>query len=337
MTRETVSSIERGRTERQVRAEDEALQAVVEAGHVALVNVIKLAGYAQDDRCVTAAPTASTMLGIIGDRAVGAAGRRTSPAVPRHAHAGGRVERLDRTLNRLRLRWVRKARPARWVRRCWTVVGLAASAAAAVLIAENHYVGAAVLVSARIVVSVRLGRNHDLPFEGYNDDDRQSWVVWRAVAGHVGDSAILVGVMWNLLEGHRPVWVLGAAGAVIVMLAATMARMAALQVGVQIERITTERVARLGGLVLGLVCAAVLQPAVPLEHPPVLALTFMGSLVFGMAEMFRTNQWLRLQSHPPQAVNISVSRPEGVTVLQRFSMSGTSAHDTTGLAEVVNL
>ncbi|MDQ1684819.1 MAG: hypothetical protein QOC82_1556 [Frankiaceae bacterium] len=190
-------------------------------------------------------------------------------------------------------RVAQRRQPPAWFQRPWIVTGVLITGCAAWLISQQHWLVAAGLVGARIAVSVRYGDEHNLPFEGRSSGTRASTIVYRCLAGHASDAVILIGVLWALLEAHRPLWAVATVASLAAMLLATLLRVAALQVGAQIYRLTAERVVRAGSLLIALVASAVAQPDLPAHGALWLGVAIAGPLLYGFGETARVTRRLR--------------------------------------------
>ena len=114
--------------------------------------------------------------------------------------------------------------------------------------------------------------------------------------------------------------------ALVLQMLATLARVAALQIGVQLFRLHAERVCRTGSILVGLLVTATAQPVVPATGPPALALCFLGSFAYAVAEILRTVARLRFADQQggfaSSQVRLAVTSPSGNYVLRNTLDTG---------------
>jgi len=183
-----------------------------------------------------------------------------------------------------------------WFRSIWTYFGLGLTLVSAVCIAKQNWWAAFIFLSLRTVVSVSLGRDGNLPFDsGEIRAEHHSRILLRCVVGHLCDAVVLLAIAWALVVDHRSAWAAAAAVTACLMLAATMYRISALQVGVQLYRLQFERVMRNGVLLVGLFLAARFQSHVPLHGLPIIAFAGAGALIYAIGESVRTAQQIHHQ------------------------------------------
>jgi hypothetical protein len=176
----------------------------------------------------------------------------------------------------------------------WGPVGLAMTAAAAVSVAVGFLWPAIILLTIRIGLSLWLGPgDENLPLEGAPPRGPELVVVARCLVSHIGDVLILLAAGWTLTEHARPAWGWALAAVIAVTLLGTVTRLAALQVGLPLRRLQMERLFRNGGIFVGLLLAAILQPKVTVESLPVLALVGVGPALYAAIELIRSASWLR--------------------------------------------
>src|SRR5579872_2548797 len=146
--------------------------------------------------------------------------------------------RLDGSRGALRL----LHRPLGDLRRVWALAGLGLTVVAAVFVAYHFWLSALLVVALRVSVSTLLGSTYDLPFESSNAVvGRSTATLLRCLVSHVGDALILVGGAFAFVIANRPGYAMTMMSIVTVMLLATLCRVAALQVGVQLYRLVVER------------------------------------------------------------------------------------------------
>jgi len=161
---------------------------------------------------------------------------------------------LEERFLTLRARWVQLDwRPS--AQRWWTVIGFFASVIIAALVGAGYFFAAACLLGVRMLVS------STMPTPGFPGDAGargQPWVNWRAcVVGQLSDASAMAGVPIYLFLHDAAVLGLFTLAVPIMMMGATMLRLAAAQGGVVLGRLYVERIARNGVLLLGLSMTAV--------------------------------------------------------------------------------
>lgn len=200
--------------------------------------------------------------------------------------AGRRLD--DRLLAVRRDHLARRAGSPRSFQRMWVLVSLALTGVGVVAVIEHAWTVAALAVAVRCLINIRFADEHNLPFEGRSSGRRASTMVYRCLSGHASDAAILVAIVWVLMHAERPLWAIGSIVAIVVALSATLLRVAALQVGAQIYRLTLESVARSGSLLVALSATAMLQPHIPDQGLLWLGIALVGPLLYGIGETIRT-------------------------------------------------
>jgi hypothetical protein len=251
------------------------------------------------------------------------------------AFRGGR--HLESRLRAIRYRVGRGRGLPPLVHRMWTALGLGLTCAISVAILHHSWVLAAALTIVRVAVSLLLGQDADLPFEkllrspvagadwirGERDRSQRSPVyrsgmgmIARCVTGHICDALPLLAVAWVLTVSAQPFWAAGVVISTFAMLIATLFRVGGLQVGTPMERLSCERVARVGSLVIGLILTAVLQPSLPIEGTPLVTFVALGPLLFAALETVRGAYRLGLDNRcagdAPIKVVLSVLDHSGV-------------------------
>lgn len=175
----------------------------------------------------------------------------------------------------------------------WTLAHACLTLAAAAVLITGSVRLAAALLALRVFVSLA----HPVPGTSADIVDSQAcaapirdeWqVAWRAcVIGHMCDLATLFAVAAYLMAHDRTAW--GAAVGLVAVLevCGTMLRVAAVQGGIVLRRLLLERVMRNGSLVIALVLASFLQPAVPTTGVPLIALVGVGAGIYAVGEITR--------------------------------------------------
>ena len=194
----------------------------------------------------------------------------------------------------------------------WTIMGIVITGFASVAVFHQAWGLAFSLLAGRVVLSLAFGDRYNLPFEGRTRPDSRFAVVTRCLAGHVSDSMILVSVSAVLIITGHAVWGGFALVAAMIMVLATLYRVASLQVGVQLQRLQLERVFRVVSVLIAISSTAV-SPDGTLYGMPFLALAGVGALVYGLLEIFRVAWRLRHEdrhqgSLKPNDVAIRVTR-----------------------------
>jgi len=201
---------------------------------------------------------------------------------------GGRVFSMGRKLDDLIGTWKKRlgasAKPAPSVSRVWTVTGLGVSAVAALMILFPMLwplVPAVVLI--RQLLTVRLGGNGTLPFEGLGGSVVSREAVYRCWATHLSDAILLMGFVGFGLSGSAPVALIAAVSVLAAMLGVIL-RLSAHQLGIQVVRLHLERLMRVWPPLIALVIAALVPSQASLAI--CLGLVF-GPLAYGIGEQLR--------------------------------------------------
>jgi len=190
------------------------------------------------------------------------------------AQARGRIARLPRLWCRLTL--------------LWTWLGLALTVGIAAAIMTGLWWQATLLLVVRVTISVAVGAEPNLPYEGYTSDGNVAAVIYRCIAGHVSDTLPLLAIAWSLADQQHAMLAFMAVVSLMTMLTATLLRVASLQVGVQMIRLTLERVARTGTVFLGLLLSVVFS-SVGFTHGSLwICLAVAGPLAYALGEVWRS-------------------------------------------------
>lgn len=169
----------------------------------------------------------------------------------------------------------------------WVWIGLILTLAIGAMIIAGAWWGAVTLLVFRVLVSIAVGEASNLPYEGASQPGPASAIIYRCMAGHVSDLLLLGATAIALSLADQVAWAMATLFSALVMLLATLLRVSSLQVGVQIHRLTLERVVRVGGLAVGLLLVAVgINPWATLGFPT-LALCALGCLLYGVCETIR--------------------------------------------------
>jgi len=167
----------------------------------------------------------------------------------------------------------------------WVMVWLALTGMTCIAITNQWWAVAAGVVLFRVGASTLLGRTHNLPLETRSfRKDNGLLIVTRCLTAHLGDVAVMLTIAWTLTLNARPRWAALFVCTAMFMLLATLYRVAALQVGVQIIRPRSERLFRVGALVAALLLAGVHQPAIPARTYPLLGIAAAGALLYALLE-----------------------------------------------------
>lgn len=199
---------------------------------------------------------------------------------------------VERTLGSLMRKLGMPFNVPRWLRLGWRWGGVGLSLVAALLLPAGFIQIALAVVIIRVLSSLVFG------IPGLPADAPQRVAGWSidwvaCVAGHASDALVLGGVSALLFVSQRTGYGLVVLGTIVLMLTATMARVAALQQGVWLERLRSERIVRNLPVLLGLAAACVWQTpndsmGVPPEGLPIVALTATGAFAFALVEIGRT-------------------------------------------------
>lgn len=127
--------------------------------------------------------------------------------------------------------------------------------------------------------------------------------VLRCVMSHTGDALGLVGVGFALSANDRPVWGLVMSCAALLMLTATLTRVAAVQVGLVVNRKATERIVRRLSLGLGFIAMAAAGGVATTGVPPVV-IAAIGPSIYAAVELWRVAS--TLLSMKPRSVILDV-------------------------------
>jgi hypothetical protein len=170
----------------------------------------------------------------------------------------------------------------------WTWGGILASLLIALMVATQQWWIAVIVLLLRLGISLLVGPSN-LPYEGPTPDGKASVVVYRCLAGHLSDAIVLIGIASLFVNDSLAAQATLTVGAITAMLSASLLRVASLQVGVQVSRLTVERVVRAGSLLLAL-CLVAFVPS----NPGLLVLAALGALSYAGIEVVRTVVRLRL-------------------------------------------
>jgi hypothetical protein len=275
------------------------LREIAESAQTGLMATLTLRRLSAD-RDAGVSRTATTALGTLGD---------AISRVPSLSREDERPEfvamrRVDRLIEEFRTKVGILSRADASVRRSWTGLGLVLTLAGCVALVTGHPLTALATIGARLIVSLAFGSPMNLPFEGvHRRGESGLGVVVRCVAGHSADALMLLAVSWVLLDAHRPLWAIACLATSNLMLLATLARVASLQVGQQLFRLHLERLMRNAPLVLGLTAAVALQPNIPERGVPLVATTAVGSFAFALIEFARVMQRLRMEPRDGRGAN----------------------------------
>lgn len=183
------------------------------------------------------------------------------------------------------------SRKVRWasptVRRVWTPVGVMLSVVAAVFVVLQMWWGATLLVLLRILISSVIGGQMSVSLDSQPSTGHGSTVVYRCLAAHATDAVVLTAIAWALLETGNPVPSFLVLAAVAWMLMGTLMRVAALQVGVRVHRLTLERVVR-STSIIGALAAQAAYPTVAIADWPLLSAAGLGCAIYALGECLRT-------------------------------------------------
>jgi hypothetical protein len=185
----------------------------------------------------------------------------------------------------------------------WSWTSLAAVGVMCWAAHTNHWILATALVFARSVGSLIAGTAAFPSAERPEPSDGAPSRVLRCVMSHVGDALGLVGVGFALSAEGRPVWGLVMSCAALLMLAGTLTRVAAVQVGLVVNRKGTERVVRRLSLGLGLVAMATAGDIASSGVPPVIVAA-IGPSIYAATELWRVGS--SLLSMKPRSVILDV-------------------------------
>lgn len=173
--------------------------------------------------------------------------------------------------------------PTPAVSRAWTFAGLVVTGIVAYCLASGNLGAAGLLMVLRQVLTVLLGGEGSLPLEQTAPRTHRD-VVYRCVATHLADAVMLMGVAVAAYQAHSLLILLVALSALVAMLCGTLLRVAALQVGVQVNRLHLERVVR----VLPGAFALIVSYFVPQAAPVALLIAAGGCLAYGVGEAVRS-------------------------------------------------
>lgn len=239
--------------------------------------------------------------------------------VPTALFSWGR--RLDDVLTEARGRAHRpESRLTRLLSPVWSWLGLAVTGVAAALVMTQHWFLAAGVLAARVAVSRWIGDETNRSRNGRVQDPSSSTIMYRCVAAHLCDCIMLLAVIWVLLSVGASQWAVVGTVAIATMLLGTLSRVAALQVGVQIFRLTLERIFRTAAVLIALLLTGLWQPDVASASTPLLGVAFLGCLLFGLGELVRTQLRVRYAVHEygaTPAVSITVEGKRTMTTAVR--------------------
>lgn len=189
----------------------------------------------------------------------------------------------------------------------WTYVGLLLSALAGALVTvESLWWAPAVIVGLRQFLTLGLGGDGTLPFEGPTSGTGAR-AIYRCWATHLSDVLVLFGFVAVGAFNAWPVALIAVAS-IIAVLFGVILRTSALQLGIQVNRLTLERVVRPWPPVLALVIAIL----VPAHSSLVLALgLLLGPFSYGLGEQVRSairiNRELRGKDGRPIGRTVTLS------------------------------
>jgi hypothetical protein len=288
------------------------VEAIANLGETAVTAVLNLRQMLSDKRATVRRAAVITMTTVLD-----AATLPVDDETARRPSTGwvARAERLENLLDRSRDRISRRRLVPMIPPPLWTVTAVALSVVVSVCVLMGEFGLAAAVLGVRVAAAAVVGKEHDLPFESSRSrSDTGLSTITRCMAGHLTDAVVLLSSAWALMAAQRTTWGAVVMLSTVIMFIATLFRVAALQVGVQLYRLLLERVMRAGGMLVGFVCAAIFQPSVPTNTFPLLALVTAGPLVFAAGEMYRTITRIRehdiAANHNPPQVRILVTRPE---------------------------
>jgi hypothetical protein len=167
----------------------------------------------------------------------------------------------------------------------------------------NHWVAATALVLLRSVGSMFAGTAGFPTAKQPDPPVGAPSRVLRCVMSHLGDALGLVGVGFALSADDRPVWGLVMSCAALLMLTATLTRVAAVQVGLVVNRKATERVIRRLSLGLGFIAMAAAGGVATNGVPPVV-IAAIGPSIYAAVELWRVASILL--SMKPRSVILDV-------------------------------
>jgi hypothetical protein len=204
---------------------------------------------------------------------------------------GGRAEAIASTWFSI----VGRRVGSRFLGNWWTVARIVLSAIASMLLSTGHIGAALILVTARVLGSMRQPTpglsgdidSSDQPDSGDHDVARYvvSWV--PCAVGHFCDGLVMIGVSIYLTSIGRTFWG-GLVGLVAVFgVSATLTRVAAVQGGIVLRRLFLERVLRNGFLLLGLTLHLVVGMSAPTSPFPPVAIAGLGMGLYGIIEVWR--------------------------------------------------
>jgi hypothetical protein len=210
---------------------------------------------------------------------------------PEPRHRPNRVELYEQRLHTLRASCVRvAATSARRVRETWSMLGLVVTVTAAWLLIQGHPGFALIAFVGRMTVSAILPPPYSI---GDRYPQRARLSFRACVAGHISDSIALLGVALSLMVAQRTAYAAAVSVVTIGAIGATVFRLGALQEGVYVRRLSTERLMRNGSLLIGVTMAASFQPHIPQNGFPVLALCSLGPAVYAVFEGLRVERKAR--------------------------------------------
>jgi hypothetical protein len=274
------------------------------------------------DRVTSTDPAQSALargsLGIVRMRAMPPASgpfRQAPPFSRRYARVealyrcGGRIESgLEYLALAIRRDWARNS----WLSRHWTPMRVLLSLGVAALLGFDFFAWAFVVLAIRMFGSLFTGAAWAFPAERRRaDPEARTWACW---AGHLGDAIVLLAIAAGSIGAGSTTAGMVLVFALVAQLLATLARVAALQHGIQLQRLRLERVIRAGGTLIALGVAALIQvrfsgtpwgllallAAIPafayaaLESARVLAVSYLTehqpvSLLVGSSEVFTSS------------------------------------------------
>lgn len=193
----------------------------------------------------------------------------------------------------------------------WSSLALGLAFATSATIVAQRWLLAFALLAARAAGAVMAGTARypvsDRERRPYGEETPRSWVE-RCVASHLGDVMCLLGIAVRLSLSDRSMWAMATTGVALIVLTATLTRVAAVQVGAVIHRKGTERIARRASLGLALLAVAIHQPHIPTAGIPWLFIASVGPLGYALVELWCTHQRLGELSRDA-VVSLNVESP----------------------------
>lgn len=177
---------------------------------------------------------------------------------------GGKVEgTLEKTALSLRREGIRSS----WLALNWTPIRIILSAGVATLIITGHFGWAFLVLTARMAGSLLTGASWAFPAERRGTyTGIHTWECWT---GHLCDAIVLSSIAEAAARAGRLNAACFLIAGLVVQLLATLARVAALQHGLQLLRLRLERVVRSGGTIIAVGIAAAVGAS---QHQPPWAL-----------------------------------------------------------------